>query len=63
MQPGDSLWSITADHLPRGVDPARVARAWPRWFAANRAVIGDDPGLIRPGQLLHVPNGVSEHRS
>jgi nucleoid-associated protein YgaU len=55
VQPGDTLWSITAEHLPADAGPKRVAREWPRWFAANRAVVGADPDLIRPGQVLHAP--------
>ena len=51
---GDSLWSIAESHLGSAASDAEVARAWPRWFAANRAVIGDDPDLIHPG-LHHVP--------
>jgi nucleoid-associated protein YgaU len=53
--PGDSLWTIAARHLPAGHTAADVARAWPRWYAANRAEIGADPGRIRPGQVLQVP--------
>lgn len=52
---GDSLWSIAARHLAAGASDAEVARAWPRWFAANRAVIGEDPDLIRPGMQLVPP--------
>jgi nucleoid-associated protein YgaU len=52
---GESLWSIARDHLgPRARD-GQVARAWPRWYAANRGVIGPDPSLIVPGQHLQVP--------
>lgn len=55
VRPGDSLWAIAARALgPRATDRA-VAAAWPRWWAANRAVIGDDPDLIRPGQQLTPP--------
>lgn len=54
---GDSLWSIAAAHLPPGSDDAAVAAAWPRWYAANRSVVGDDPDLIHPGQVLAVPAG------
>ena len=28
------------------------------WFAANRDVIGDDPDLPLPGQVLRAPEGV-----
>lgn len=52
---GDSLWSIAAGQLPGSASDARIARVWPRWFAANRAVIGTDPALVRPGQILHPP--------
>jgi nucleoid-associated protein YgaU len=55
VRPGDTLWAIAARHLPADAAPARVAAAWPLWWAANRAVIGADPGLIHPGQRLAVP--------
>lgn len=52
---GDTLWSIAAAALgPDATDP-EVARAWPRWYAANRHLIGPDPDLLRPGQVLRVP--------
>lgn len=54
--PGESLWSIAAEHLPTAQRrPGRIAAMWPRWYAANRAVIGADPDLIRPGLLLRAP--------
>lgn len=53
---GDSLWSIAAAHLGPDPDDAEVARAWPRWFEANRHVIGDDPDHLLPGQVLRVPD-------
>ncbi len=52
---GDSLWVIAARHLGPGATDREVAAEWPRWFAENRAVIGPDPDLIRPGQLLRAP--------
>lgn len=52
---GDSLWVIAARHLPARTGHAAVARAWPRWYAANRDVVGSDPDLIRPGQRLRAP--------
>jgi hypothetical protein len=58
VQRGDTLWDIARRHLPRGASTADVATSWPRWYAANRAVIGGDPGLLRPGQRLRVPLGV-----
>lgn len=52
---GDSLWSIAARHLGPDAGDAEVARAWPQWYAANRDVIGDDPDLVLPGQILRIP--------
>jgi hypothetical protein len=56
VRPGDSLWRIAAAHLPASAATPRIAAAWPRWYAANRRVIGDDPGHITPGQHLKTPN-------
>ena len=55
---GDTLWSVAARHLGPGATDAEVARAWPAWFETNRAVIGDDPDLLRPGQRLRPPDEV-----
>jgi hypothetical protein len=55
VRPGDSLWRIAARHLDAPPVPERIAHAWPRWYAANRAVVGPDPSLIRPGQVLRPP--------
>jgi nucleoid-associated protein YgaU len=52
---GDALWDIAARHLGPTASAAEIARAWPRWYSANRAVIGADPGMIRPGQILFAP--------
>ena len=55
---GDCLWSLAARDLAArhvGPRPADVAVAWRRWYALNRATIGPDPALIRPGQVLRVP--------
>jgi nucleoid-associated protein YgaU len=52
---GDTLWSIAAAHLGPGATDAEVAAEWPRWYEANRAVIGDDPDEIVPGQQLQTP--------
>lgn len=54
---GDSLWSIAARHLGREPSDAEIAREWPRWFAVNRSVIGPDPDLLLPGQVLIAPEG------
>jgi len=65
VAPGDSLWDIARRHLPPGASSAQIARAWPRWYAANRAEIGPDPALLRPGMRLRDPDrrstGTSAH--
>lgn len=55
IRPGDSLWAIAASALGPDATPADVAAHWPRIHRANRAVIGDDPHLIHPGQRLDLP--------
>ena len=52
---GDTLWSIAAHHLGPAASSADIGAEWPRWFAANRKVIGDDANLIAPGQTLSPP--------
>jgi hypothetical protein len=55
VRPGDSLWQIAARELGPRATPADIATRWPRWFAGNRPVIGDDPAVIQPGQILRAP--------
>jgi nucleoid-associated protein YgaU len=52
---GDCLWTIAAHRLPPTATAAEVDRAWRAIYDANRAVIGSDPNLIRPGQILELP--------
>jgi hypothetical protein len=52
---GDALWDIAARHLSPGASAVDIAREWPRWYAANRTVIGANPNLLRPGELLTPP--------
>src|SRR4051812_32744945 len=56
VHPGDSLWRIAARALGRHATPAATAAAWPRWWAANRTAVGDDPDLLRPGLRLRAPH-------
>ena len=70
VRPGDTLWALAERQLTqplpapgrsaghatrRPATDAQVARAWPGWFAANRAVIGADPNHLEPGQHLVPP--------
>jgi hypothetical protein len=56
VQPGDSLWLIAARRLGPDASDAEIAAAWPRWYAANAQVIGDNPSLIRSGEVLRAPD-------
>jgi nucleoid-associated protein YgaU len=51
---GDCLWSIAQSRL-RDASAVQIDRAWRRIYDANRAAIGDDPNLIRPGLVLELP--------
>jgi hypothetical protein len=54
VSPGDTLWSIAAEELPAGASDQRITTRWHVVYAANRALIGPDPDVIRPGQRLHL---------
>lgn len=57
---GDTLWSIAAAHLGPHADAQAIAAEWPRWYAANRHVIGDDPDLLEVGTRLQTPDHALE---
>lgn len=63
VRPGDSLWLIAERRLGAHGDTAHIAAAWPRWYAANRDVIGDDPNYIVAGQVLHPPAPATRQES
>ncbi|GAA5114972.1 hypothetical protein GCM10023339_21220 [Alloalcanivorax gelatiniphagus] len=52
VRAGDSLWSIAREHPAEG---AGVEERWRAIWSANRALVGDDPDLIHPGQALRLP--------
>ncbi|MGY1690008.1 hypothetical protein [Geodermatophilus sp. SYSU D01105] len=56
---GECLWDIAAGRLrsDSGREPtaAEVVPAVHAWWQANAAVIGPDPDLLLPGQVLHPP--------
>ncbi|MGY1731837.1 hypothetical protein ACI798_09955 [Geodermatophilus sp. SYSU D01045] len=56
---GECLWAIAAADLRArtGAEPtdAATAAAVERWWTANAAVIGPDPDLLLPGQVLRPP--------
>jgi nucleoid-associated protein YgaU len=47
---GDNLSKIAKKHLGD-------ADRWREIYEANKGVIGDDPDLIKPGQVLRIPGG------
>ncbi|MDP9935280.1 hypothetical protein J2T11_001627 [Paenarthrobacter nicotinovorans] len=55
VKAGDTLWSIAAARLAPFSTDVDVAVAWPQWYAANRSIIGDDPSVLIPGQILRPP--------
>ncbi|WP_314191305.1 LysM domain-containing protein [uncultured Arthrobacter sp.] len=55
VRAGDSLWTIAARELGPGASEVEIAARWPLWYQANRAVIGADPNVLLPGQLLSSP--------
>ncbi len=57
---GDCLWSIAETRLAQalGREPTagEVAAAVHAWWSANAAVLGPDPDLLLPGQVLRQPS-------
>ena len=49
IQAGDSLWAIADKFYHAGAK-------WNKIYEANKDVIGDNPSLIRPGQVIKIPN-------
>lgn len=45
---GDTLSAISLKHYG-------TANRWKEIYAANKAIIGDDPGKIKAGQVLTIP--------
>ncbi|MFP3714419.1 LysM peptidoglycan-binding domain-containing protein [Puerhibacterium sp. TATVAM-FAB25] len=52
---GDTLWGIAARWLGGSPTDAEVLAATVRWHETNREVVGDDPDLVLPGQVLRPP--------
>jgi hypothetical protein len=53
---GDTLWDIAAQAMGPGASDVEIAMQWPRWYEANRAVIGQNPDALLPGQILQPPS-------
>ena len=48
VQPGDSLFAIAQQTYGDG-------NLWPKIYEVNKQVIGPNPNLIHPGQVLTIP--------
>ncbi|MDX6375444.1 MAG: hypothetical protein QOD98_4432 [Nocardioidaceae bacterium] len=55
VRPGDTLWGLAERDLPTPATDRRVTSRWHAVYRRNRGVIGPDPDLIRPGQVLSLP--------
>ena len=59
VMPGDNLWAIAADVVAErtgDTDPRSVLDYWLRLIDANSETLGDNPDLIFPGQIIHLPS-------
>ena len=56
VRSGDTLWSLAARDLPADASTARITQTWRAWYRTNRDVVGSDPDLILPGQVLIAPD-------
>jgi hypothetical protein len=54
VREGDSLWGIASEALDTRAS-GLIARYWPVVYRANAHLVGNDPGVIVPGQELRLP--------
>jgi LysM repeat protein len=54
VRPGDTLSAVAA--------ALRIHGGWPALYAANRAAVGPNPSLIRPGTVLALPGAAGPAR-
>ena len=58
VEAGDHLWAIAAETVADRTghtDDESVGAYWQRLIEANRHIVGDDPDLIHPGQIIELP--------
>ncbi|MGW2865718.1 transglycosylase family protein [Streptomyces sp. NPDC001205] len=53
--PRESYTVVHGDSLSKIAERERVQGGWPKLYADNRAVVGANPDLIRPGEHLTLP--------
>ena len=59
VMPGDTLWDIAADTVASRRDSAdsrSVVQYWLDLIEANSDVLGNDPDVIYPGQIINLPD-------
>ena len=52
---GDSLWGIAAGRLPSTASDQEIDLEWRSIYALNKVLIGSNPSMIVPGQILELP--------
>ena len=62
VEPGESLWSITAAALGPDATDAQIVQTWPLVYETNTEPIGSDPSLLRPGAELRLPDALAPAR-
>ena len=58
VERGECLWRIaraTLEEAGDGADRSAISRLWRAIYEANKDVIGPNPDLIHPGQVLTIP--------
>jgi nucleoid-associated protein YgaU len=54
VRPGDSLWVLAERDLGTRATDRRVSDRWHAIYRRNSGVIGPDPDLVQPGQVLKI---------
>lgn len=55
VRAGDCLWDLAREHAGPAATDREVAALTTAWHQTNLTVIGSDPDLLRPGQVLTIP--------
>ena len=62
--PARARYTITAGDTLSGIAAGLgIAGGWPALYAANRQVIGSNPGALQPGTVLRLPRPAAAHPS
>jgi len=60
--PARARYTVTAGDTLSGIAAGLgIAGGWPALYAANRQVIGSDPGVLQPGTVLQLPRPAAAH--